>query len=31
MSRGTLHLIVLALVAYFVYVHFVRKVPVKKS
>jgi hypothetical protein len=30
MSRGTLHLIIIALIAYFAYVHFVRKVPVRR-
>lgn len=30
MSRGMLQLIIFAFIAYFVYVHFVRKVPVKK-
>lgn len=30
MSRGMLHLIIIALVAYFLYVHFVRKVPVRQ-
>jgi hypothetical protein len=29
MSRGMLHFIILALIAYFAYVHFVRKVPVR--
>jgi Tfp pilus assembly protein PilE len=30
MSRGTLHLVILALIAYVAYMHFVRKVPIKK-
>lgn len=29
MSRGMLHLIIAALVIYVVYVHFIRKVPVR--
>lgn len=31
MSRGTLHLILFLLIAYFVYVHWVRKVPIKRG
>lgn len=30
MSRGTLHLILLVLIGWFAYVHFVRKVPFKQ-
>lgn len=29
MSRGMLHVIILGLIAWFAYVHFVRKVPVR--
>lgn len=30
MSRGFLHLLILILVVWIVYVHFIRKVPVKR-